>query len=248
MEQQQAAGNPAMELDQLLMACLSNNTEAIKAAEASLKRLTASPALLPELLARAAGSPAAEVRQLSAVLLRKAVTKHWTKLSDSDRAHMQSVLLDRLVSEPAHPVRRSLGHLVGVVARYAVPRGQWPGLLEFLGRCSGSGEAGQREVALGLLGQLAENLGEHLAPHVSSLQQLVSAGLRDPAPEVVRAAVRVMEPLAGLVAGGGAAQLEGFHGLVGAVIEVASRAQSAQPHPDSDTLLSCLQLLVELAE
>lgn len=72
---------------------------------------------------------------------------------------MQSVLLERLVAEPHHPVRRTLGHLVGVVARHAVPRGQWPGLLEFLGRCSASADAGHREVALSLLGSLAEHVG-----------------------------------------------------------------------------------------
>lgn len=57
--------------------------QAIKAAEAQLKRLTAAPALIPELLARAAGHPSAEVRQLSAVLLRKCTTKHWAKMSDT---------------------------------------------------------------------------------------------------------------------------------------------------------------------
>ena len=68
--------------------------------------------------------------------------------------------MERLVAEPTHPVRKSLGHLVGVVARHAVPRAEWPGLLEFLGRCAASGEAGHREVALSLLGSLAEHVGE----------------------------------------------------------------------------------------
>ncbi|GLC39350.1 hypothetical protein PLESTB_000894500 [Pleodorina starrii] len=245
MEQQPVSG-PAPDLDALLMACLSNNTEAIKAAEAALKRMTASPSLLPELLVRAANSPSAEVRQLSAVLLRKAVTKHWTKLSDSDRAHMQSVLLERLVSEPHHPVRRSLGHLVGVVARHSVPRRQWPGLLEFLGQCSGSGDAGHREVALSLLGSLTEHVGEHLSEHVSSLQLVVGAGLRDAAVEVRRAAVRVMEPLAALVAGRGSAEVEAFHGLVAAMLEVATSCHSSRS--DDETLVLSLQLFVELCE
>ncbi|EFJ45451.1 hypothetical protein VOLCADRAFT_94324 [Volvox carteri f. nagariensis] len=221
-------------------------SQAIKAAEAALKRMTVSPTLLPELLARATGSPSAEVRQLSAVLLRKAVTKHWTKLSDPDRAHMQTVLLDRLVSEPYHPVRRSLGHLVGVVARYSVPRGEWPGLLEFLGRCSGSGDAGHREVALTLLGSLAEHVADHLADHVPSLIQVVGSGLRDGSLEVRRAAVRVMEPLAALVAGRGSGDVEAFHGLVAALMEVASAAHTSRT--DDETLVLCLQLLVELCE
>ncbi len=46
-----------------------------------------------------------------------------------------------------------------MVARHAVPRGQWPGLLDFLGGCAASAEAGHREVALSLLGSLAEHAG-----------------------------------------------------------------------------------------
>ncbi len=58
---------------------------------------------------------------------------------------------------------------------------------------------------------------------MSSLQQVVGAGLRDAHPEVRRAAVCTLEPLAGLVAGGtagGAADVEAFHGLVAALLEV----------------------------
>ncbi|KXZ49858.1 hypothetical protein GPECTOR_19g309 [Gonium pectorale] len=220
---------------------------AIKSAEAALKRLTASPALLPDLLARAAGCAAPELRQLAAVLLRKAVTKHWTKLGDQDRAHMQAVLLERLTAEPAHPVRTSLGQLVGVVARHAVPRGQWPGLLEWLGRAAGSGEAGHREVALSLLGSLAEHVGEALAPHFASLVAVVGSGLRDPDTAVRRAAVRSLEPIAAMAAGGGTAELEAFHGLVAALLELASACAQSSP-PDEETLLLCLQLLVEATE
>ncbi|GIL67102.1 hypothetical protein Vafri_20555 [Volvox africanus] len=238
--------NPAPDLDALLMACLSNNTEAIKAAEAALKRMTGSPALIPQLLLRATNSHSPEVRQLSAVLLRKAVSKHWTKLTDMDRLHMQCVLLDQLVSEPHHSVRRSLGDLVGVVARFAVAKGQWPGLLEFLGRCSASTDSGHREVALALLGSLAEHVAGHLAEHISSLNQVVAAGLKDTAVEVRRAAVRVMEPLAALVADRGSAEVEAFHGLVAALLEVASSAYSSRS--DDETLVQCLQLLVELCE
>ncbi|GLI66665.1 hypothetical protein VaNZ11_010595 [Volvox africanus] len=238
--------NPAPDLDALLMACLSNNTEAIKAAEAALKRMTVSPALIPQLLLRATNSNSPEVRQLSAVLLRKAVTKHWTKLTDMDRLHMQCVLLDQLVSEPHHSVRRSLGDLVGVVARFSVARGQWPGLLEFLGRCSASADAGHREVALALLASLAEHVAGHLAEHISSLNQVVAAGLKDTAVEVRRAAVRVMEPLAALVADRGSAEVEAFHGLVAALLDVASSAYSSRS--DDETLVLCLQLLVELCE
>ena len=55
--------------------------QTIKAAEAALKQLSGQPAIVAELLVRLAGSPSTEVRQLAAVLLRKRITKHWTKLA-----------------------------------------------------------------------------------------------------------------------------------------------------------------------
>ncbi|KAG2492093.1 hypothetical protein HYH03_009587 [Edaphochlamys debaryana] len=241
------AAAPQPDLDSLLTACLSNNTEAIKAAEAALKRLTTSPTLMPDLLARAAGHPSPEVRQLSAVLLRKTVTKHWTKLADVDRAHMQAALLERLGAEPSHPVRRSLAQLVGVVARHDVPRGAWPTLLPWLGQAAGSAEAGHREVALGLLASLAEHVGDHLAPHLADLTRLVGAALRDPHPDVRRQAVAAMEPLGGLAAAGGGPAVEAFHGLVATLLEMAAAAHARSP-PDEETLVPVLQLTVELCE
>ncbi|GIL67094.1 hypothetical protein Vafri_20537, partial [Volvox africanus] len=55
-----------------------------------------------------------------------------------------------------------------------------------------------------------------------------------------------MEPLAALVADRGSAEVEAFHGLVAALLEVASSAYSSRS--DDETLVQCLQLLVELCE
>lgn len=69
-------------------------------------------------------------------------------------------MLERLVAEPAQHVRRALAEAIAVIARLVLKKGQWGGLLEFLGQCARSADAGQREVALVLFGALAESVRE----------------------------------------------------------------------------------------
>lgn len=72
----------------------------------------------------------------------------------------KALLLERLVAETSQHVRRALADAIAVVARLALKRGQWAGLLDFLGQCAQSADAGQREVALVLFGALAESVRE----------------------------------------------------------------------------------------
>lgn len=46
------------------------------------------------------------------------------------------------------PVRRASANVVSVIAKYAVPAGEWPDLLPFLFQCSQSAQEDHREVSL----------------------------------------------------------------------------------------------------
>lgn len=46
------------------------------------------------------------------------------------------------------PVRRASANVVSVIAKYAVPAGEWPDLLPFLFQCSQSVQEDHREVCL----------------------------------------------------------------------------------------------------
>ena len=43
------------------------------------------------------------------------------------QAQIRALLLQRVVQEPLHSVRRAIADVVGAVARIAVPMNQWPG-------------------------------------------------------------------------------------------------------------------------
>ena len=47
----------------------------------------------------------------------------------------------------SHPVRRASANVVSIIAKYAIPAGEWPKLLPFLFQCSQSPQEDHREVS-----------------------------------------------------------------------------------------------------
>ncbi|KIY92330.1 hypothetical protein MNEG_15633 [Monoraphidium neglectum] len=113
------------DLDAMLAACLGFDNQARKAAEKALKQLSGHADYVPELCKRLEAADA-QVRQLAAVLVRKAVSKHFPKLPPEAQARIRALLLQRVVQEPLHSVRRAIADVAGAVARIAVPLNQWP--------------------------------------------------------------------------------------------------------------------------
>jgi hypothetical protein len=50
----------------------------------------------------------------------------------------------------SHLVRRASANVVSIIAKYAIPAGEWPELLPFLFQCSQSPQEDHREVSLSL--------------------------------------------------------------------------------------------------
>ncbi|KAI8467320.1 MAG: armadillo-type protein [Monoraphidium minutum] len=246
------------DLDAMLAACLSFDNQARKAAEKALKQLSSHNDYVPELCKRLEAGDA-QVRQLAAVLVRKAVGKHYPKLAPEVQGQMRALLLQRVVSEPLHPVRRAIADVVGAVARDAVPQNRWPELLQFLQQCASSQAAEHREVAMLLFASLMETLGEFMAPHVGGVIASLTAALGDASPAVQAAALAAVEPLLPLVCTQD--HVRAFHGLVSAALAAAERAAAAATAPGAaaaasgggangpqEILILICQVLLEAAE
>jgi len=83
---------------------------------------------------------------------------------------------------------------VSIVAKYAVPSGEWPDLLRFLLRCSQSEQEDHREVALILFSSLTETIENASRPYFADLQALLLKCLQDETSNRVRvAALKAME-------------------------------------------------------
>lgn len=164
------------------------DNDARRQAEDQIKRLAKDPQVVPALVLHLRTAKTPNVRQLAAVLLRKKITGHWAKLSAHQRQIVKQSLIDSITLEHSPPVRRASANVVSIVAKYAVPAGEWPDLLPFLFQCSQSAQEDHREVSLILFSSLTETVGDTFRPHFSDLQNLLLKCLQDETSSRVRVA------------------------------------------------------------
>ncbi|EMS63391.1 Importin-4 [Triticum urartu] len=88
-----------------------------------------------------------------------------------------------------HLVRRASANVVSIIAKYAVPAGEWQELLPFLFQCSQSPQEEHREgVALILFSSLTETIGTTFQSHLNDLQPILLKCLQDETSSRVRIA------------------------------------------------------------
>ncbi|PWA75080.1 ARM repeat superfamily protein [Artemisia annua] len=175
-------------LELLLIQFLMPDNDARRQAEDQIKRLAKDPQVVPALVHHLRTAKTPNVRQLAAVLLRKKITGHWPKLSAQLRQLVKQSLIESITLEHSPPVRRASANVVSIIAKYAVPTGEWPDLLPFLFQCSQSAQEDHREVALILFSSLTETIGESFKPYFADLQALLLKCLQDETSNSVRVA------------------------------------------------------------
>ncbi|KAI3755213.1 hypothetical protein L1987_55009 [Smallanthus sonchifolius] len=175
-------------LELLLIQFLMPDNDARRQAEDQIKRLAKDPQVVPALIHHLRTAKTPNVRQLSAVLLRKKITGHWAKLPPQLRQLVKQSLIESITMEHSPPVRRASANVVSIIAKYAVPGGEWPDLLPFLFQCSQSPQEDHREVALILFSSLTETIGDSFRPHFADLQALLLKCLQDETSNGVRVA------------------------------------------------------------
>nr|XP_023904129.1 importin-4 [Quercus suber] len=178
----------AQSLELLLIQFLMPDNDARRQAEEQIKRLAKDPQVVPALVQHLRTAKTPNVRQLAAVLLRKKITGHWAKLSPQLKHLVKQSLIESITMEHSPPVRRASANVVSIIAKYAVPAGEWPDLLPFLFQCSQSAQEDHREVALILFSSLTETIGNSFQPHFADLQALLLKCLQDETSNRVRVA------------------------------------------------------------
>ncbi|KAK2966659.1 hypothetical protein RJ640_002357 [Escallonia rubra] len=178
----------AQSLELLLIQFLMPDNDARRQAEDQIKRLSKDPQVVPALVHHLRTAKTPNVRQLAAVLLRKKITGHWPKLPAHLRSLVKQSLIDSITMEHSPPVRRASANVVSIIAKYAVPSGEWSELFPFLFQCSQSAQEDHREVALILFSSLTETVGNSFRPYFADLQSLLLKCLRDESSNRVRVA------------------------------------------------------------
>ncbi|KAG7976236.1 hypothetical protein I3843_06G139700 [Carya illinoinensis] len=178
----------AQSLELLLIQFLMPDNDARRQAEEQIKRLAKDPQVVPALVQHLRTAKTPNVRQLAAVLLRKKITGHWAKLPPQLKQLVKQSLIESITMEHSPPVRRASANVVSVIAKHAIPAGEWPDLLPFLFQCSQSAQEDHREVALILFSSLTETIGSSFRPHFTDLQALLLKCLQDETSNRVRVA------------------------------------------------------------
>jgi importin-4 len=145
-------------LPEILRALLASDNDARGVAEATLRQLSRDPHVVPSLLAIARSDADANARQMAAVILKRRVIAHWQRLGESTRDAVKQSLLEGVVREPMHLVKRAIADVLGKVAKATFATGSWSELPEFLAQCTQSPEESHRDVAYVVFASLTESI------------------------------------------------------------------------------------------
>ena len=118
------------QLEQALAGLLTPNNVIIKQSRQFLFQMLKTPNSIVGLMNRvdATQNPNTGTRQVSAVLLRKVINKHWGRLDNTTREQVQTRLLHLLTQEPEVLVRRALGAVIARLSKHLLPG--WTNMLQ----------------------------------------------------------------------------------------------------------------------
>jgi hypothetical protein len=163
-------------LEQALAGLLTPNNVVIKQSRRYLFQMLKTPNSILGLMNRVDSKQNnnAGTRQVSAVLLRKVINKHWGKLDNPTRQNIQNALLHMITQEPEVLVRRALGAVIARLSKHLLPG--WSQMLELINACASQQDSRFREQAYLLLYQSAEPIGRTLESSFAGLCQLYGKG------------------------------------------------------------------------
>ncbi|KAF9109142.1 hypothetical protein BGX27_007951 [Mortierella sp. AM989] len=174
-------------LEQTLQQVLfSNDSNQIKEATKALNtQFFADANCVPALVHIIQSSQQKEIRQLSAVELRKQIVAWWSKLEIEVRTNVKAKLLEIILNEQEPLPRHSTARVIATVGRIEIPESTWNELLTFLFQCSSSPNAGHREVGVYVIYAIFE-VTDAFADNLRQLLELFSRTIVDPDSQVVR--------------------------------------------------------------
>ncbi|KAL9349089.1 hypothetical protein Peur_056344 [Populus x canadensis] len=118
-------------------------------------------------------SPHLDARAMSAVLLRKLLTRDdsylWPRLSPQTQSSLKSILLACLQQESVKSNTKKLCDTVSELASGILPENGWPELLPFMFQCVTSDSVKLQESAFLIFAQLSQYIGESLIPFIKEL-------------------------------------------------------------------------------
>ncbi|KAE9601182.1 hypothetical protein Lal_00023750 [Lupinus albus] len=200
-------------------------------------------------------SPHIEARAMSAILLRKQLTRHhneadesnylWPRLNANTQSTLKSILLSSLQSEQIKSISKKLCDTVSELASGILPDNGWPELLPFMFQCvSASDSPKLQESAFLIFAQLSQYIGDSLVPHIKHLHAIFLQCLTSPAVDsdvriaALNAVINFIQCLSG------SADRDRFQDLLPAMMRTLTEALNLGQEA---TAQEALELMIELA-
>ncbi|KAF2288178.1 hypothetical protein GH714_004837 [Hevea brasiliensis] len=192
-----------------------------------------------------------EVRAMSAILLRKHLTRLaanddsflYPKLSESTRSAIKNILLSSLQRETTKSIIKKINDTVSELAASILPDGGWPELLPFMFQCVTAQNHNLQESALLIFARLAQFIGETLIPHLSTLHELFLNCLSNSTSAEVRIAA-LNAAISFIICLSNNNDREKFQDLLPLMVRTLTEALNSKQEA---TAQEALELLIELA-
>ncbi|XP_059429608.1 uncharacterized protein LOC132163363 [Corylus avellana] len=192
-------------------------------------------------------SPHLEARAMSAILLRKQLTRDdsylWPRLSAPTQSSIKSILLSSIQREDSKSISKKLCDTVSELASGILPDNGWPELLPFMFQCVSSDSPKMQESAFLIFAQLSQYIGDTLVPHIKHLhavflQCLTASPSSDVKIAALNAAINFIQCLSN------SADRDRFQDLLPAMMTTLTEALN---NGNEATAQEALELLIELA-
>ncbi|KAM7523124.1 hypothetical protein LguiA_013026 [Lonicera macranthoides] len=193
-------------------------------------------------------SPSVEARAMSAILLRKQLTRDqepylWPQLSPTTQSSLKSVFLTCVQHEEAKTITKKLCDTISELASGILPDNGWPELLPFMFQCVSSNSPKHQESAFLIFSQLAQYIGDTLIPHIKNLhsvflQCLTSSPSSDVRIAALSAVINFIQCLSN------SSDRDRFQDLLPAMMRTLTEALNSGQEA---TAQEALELLIELA-
>lgn len=129
-------------------------------------------------------SPHPEGRAMSAILLRKQLTRDdsylWPRLNPNTQSSLKSILLVCIQREETKSIAKKLCDTVSELASGILPDNGWPELLPFMFQCVSSDSPKLQESSFLIFAQLSQYIGDSLVPHIKELHSVFLHCLNSP--------------------------------------------------------------------
>ncbi|XP_064467073.1 importin-4-like [Ornithodoros turicata] len=230
-------------LEDILCRLLVPDNAVIVQATRELQEAYKDPNIVEHLYNALCMSQNAQVRQYSAVLLRKKVLKSkvWKKLPVETRTILKANILQRLTIEKEKPVLTALGQLVATIAKNECQSSaQWSELQQFLNITTHSKNVEECQLGFYMVSLVASVAPEMFAPHLKPLFNLFGTCLQSTSDQEV--CFRVIKSMTALVNSLGSDEVNCFQALIPVAMEVIKKLGEV----DEDKATEAMELFDEL--